>query len=73
MPTPFDDFSERAHRDCTDLSAEVIRNRETLERTMLAEGFEPLATEWWHFDAPGWRSFPVLDFNPYDEPLCPDD
>jgi hypothetical protein len=31
-----------------------------------------LATEWWHFDAPGWRAFPVMDANPYDEPLFPD-
>jgi len=73
MPTPFDDFTERAHRDCTDLPAAVIRNRETLARAMVAEGFEPLATEWWHFDAPGWRNFAVLDVNPYDEPLFPDD
>ena len=39
---------------------------------MRAEGFIPLATEWWHFDAPGWRAFPVMDSNPYDRPLFPD-
>jgi hypothetical protein len=28
---------------------------------MLAEDFEPLPTEWWHFDAPGWERHAVLD------------
>ena len=40
---------------------------------MLAEGFEPLPSEWWHFDGPGWQDFPLLDVNPYPEPLFPDD
>jgi hypothetical protein len=39
---------------------------------MRAEGFLPMATEWWHFDAPGWRAFPVMDANPYEQPLFPD-
>jgi beta-N-acetylhexosaminidase/D-alanyl-D-alanine dipeptidase len=28
---------------------------------MRAEGFEPLSTEWWHFDGPRWRSYPLAD------------
>jgi beta-N-acetylhexosaminidase/D-alanyl-D-alanine dipeptidase len=28
---------------------------------MTAEGFEPFPTEWWHFDAPGWRTDGLLD------------
>ncbi len=29
---------------------------------MKNEGFDPFPTEWWHFDAPGWESYPVSDF-----------
>lgn len=67
MPTAFDEFSEKAHRDYQNLPQEVLRNRELLEQVMTAEQFEPLATEWWHFDAPGWERFPVMDRDPYAE------
>ena len=61
MPTAFDDFSERAHRDYADLSREAIANRALLERIMNEAGFVGLPTEWWHFDAVGWESYPILD------------
>jgi len=61
MPTPYDDFTERAHRKFTDLPAEVIQNRELLERTLTKHGFVGLATEWWHFDDRDWRNYPLLD------------
>jgi D-alanyl-D-alanine dipeptidase len=61
MPTDFDDFSERAHRDFRDLPAEVVRNRERLEKAMVRQGFVPMPTEWWHFDAPDWKRYPVAD------------
>ncbi|HQH74139.1 MAG TPA: M15 family metallopeptidase [bacterium] len=38
-----------------------------MENAMAAEGFIPLHEEWWHFDAPEWENYPVLDINPYDE------
>lgn len=28
---------------------------------MTAQAFEPLATEWWHFDGPGWESCKLAD------------
>lgn len=61
LPTDHDDFSGKAHRDATDLPAEAIENRERLERAMIAEGWIPLPSEWWHFDAPGWESHPLRD------------
>jgi len=61
MPSRYDDFSERAHRDYRASSPQARRNMETLERAMVAEGFEPLPTEWWHFDGPGWQEFEILD------------
>ena len=50
MPTPFDDFTEKAHRSYLDLPAEVIKNRELLEQVMEKHHFRGLSTEWWHFD-----------------------
>jgi D-alanyl-D-alanine dipeptidase len=61
MPTGYDDFSERAHRDFMNLPADAIRNREILEQAMTKEGFIPLPTEWWHFDDPEWEKFELLD------------
>lgn len=66
MPTPYDDFTTKAHRDAKDLPAEAIRNREILEKAMVRRGFLPLPTEWWHFDAPDWERYPVLDI-PFSE------
>lgn len=61
MGTPFDEFSPRAHRDASDLSAAAAANRATLTAAMAAEGFVGLPTEWWHFDAPGWQKYPIAD------------
>ena len=61
MPTEYDTFTERAHRDWTGGDPARLANRERLERAMLAEDFEPLPTEWWHFDAAGWERHAVLD------------
>ena len=61
MPTPYDDFTEKAHRDYKDLPTEQIRNRELLERVMAKHGFEGLDTEWWHFDFGDWRRYEILD------------
>src|SRR2546426_137482 len=61
MPTGFDDFSERAHRGWAGASPAARRNVARLEEAMAAEGFEPLPTEWWHFDGPGWERYELLD------------
>jgi D-alanyl-D-alanine dipeptidase len=61
MPTSYDDFTERAHRDFKDLPEDVIRNRELLERVLTKHGFVGLPTEWWHFDDADWRNYPLLD------------
>jgi D-alanyl-D-alanine dipeptidase len=61
MPTEFDDFSEKAHRDYMGASAAAIANRARLARYLEAEGFAGLSNEWWHFDFTGWEQFPVMD------------
>lgn len=66
MPTGFDDFSEKAHRDYMGASATAIANRARLQRYLEAEGFVGISNEWWHFDFNGWEKFPVLDI-PFDK------
>ncbi|MGE4232505.1 MAG: M15 family metallopeptidase [Bacteriovoracia bacterium] len=62
MPTHYDDFSEKAHRDYKGNSKEVTKNMVILEQHMVMHGFEPLPTEWWHFDGPNWKRFPLSDY-----------
>lgn len=61
MPTGFDDFSDRAHRDYNTLSKAAKKNRQKLETAMVRRGFVPLPTEWWHFDIKSWQQSPLLD------------
>jgi len=61
MPTAFDDFTEKAHRDSAAASPEARNNSRILEKAMVSQGFDPLPTEWWHFDGPGWQEYPPLD------------
>lgn len=61
MPTEFDDFSEKAHRNYMGASNTAISNRARLARYLEAEGFIGLSNEWWHFDFTGWEQFPVMD------------
>jgi D-alanyl-D-alanine dipeptidase len=68
MPTPHDEFSPRAHRGATrGVSPKARRNARVLDSAMRAEGFLPNANEWWHFDAPDWRQYPLMD-----QPAPPD-
>ncbi len=61
MPTAYDDFTPAAHRDYTGGSTESLHHRQMLTDAMVAAGFKGLDSEWWHFDAPGWEAYPVLD------------
>lgn len=61
MPSGYDEFSERAHLDYQGGTTSALKNRDRLVRAMRRRGFTPLATEWWHYDAPGWRKYPLLD------------
>jgi D-alanyl-D-alanine dipeptidase len=61
MPTPFDDFTDKAHRDYQALPPSVIANRELLQRVMEKHGFHGLETEWWHFDLNNWKHYKIMD------------
>lgn len=61
MPTPFDDFTVKAHRDYTNLPPDVLQNRALLQRVMEEHDFRGLSTEWWHFDYKNWTNYEILD------------
>jgi zinc D-Ala-D-Ala dipeptidase len=61
MPTPYDDFTRAAHRASLGGNAAARRNARRLEQVMTSAGFIPNPTEWWHFDDPTWRRYPLAD------------
>jgi D-alanyl-D-alanine dipeptidase len=61
MPSDYDDFSEKAYPSFQGCSEVAKANRALLEKVMVAEGFKPIATEWWHFDGPNWQQYPIVD------------
>jgi D-alanyl-D-alanine dipeptidase len=63
MPTPFDDFTEKAGRDYMDLPDDVIHNRELLQDVMARHHFRGLSTEWWHFELRTSRKYKLMDID----------
>ncbi|MDB4967732.1 MAG: D-alanyl-D-alanine dipeptidase [Myxococcales bacterium] len=61
MPSDYDEFTERAHRDFAGGTEEARANRRLLEEVMGRHGFVGLPTEWWHFDAAEWQTYPLSD------------
>ena len=49
MGGTFDWFGPESHPDYTGITPEQFEHRMILRRAMLAHGFKPLDTEWWHF------------------------
>jgi D-alanyl-D-alanine dipeptidase len=64
MPTPFDDFTVKAHHDYIQLDSTVLTNRQTLKDVMVKHGFMPLPTEWWHYYLPkAAERFELMDLD----------
>ncbi len=63
MPTNFDDFSVQASpTSYARWSAPARKHFDILKQAMLAAGFDPLPSEWWHYDERGWRHYEISDF-----------
>lgn len=61
MPTPFDDFTEKANPDYMNLPADALKNRAILINIMAHFGFRVYPTEWWHYDYAGWEKYPLMN------------
>lgn len=63
MPTDFDDFSEKAHRDSSRWTTEERLNYDKLNTAMVKQGFRPFPYEWWHYDFGEWQKYPPFDIS----------
>lgn len=63
MPSGFDDFSDKARPDYTELPKDVLNNRTFLFTVMEKFGFRHYPTEWWHFDYRDWEKYPLMDLS----------
>ena len=61
MGTGFDNFSDTAHHEFSQLPEDVLQNRKRLKTVMEKHGFRALETEWWHYSWPNERNYDVLD------------
>ena len=61
MGTDFDNFTIKAHPNYKLLPDSIKANRNLLRTVMMQFGFNPITTEWWHFDFNGWKKFSILD------------
>jgi len=62
MPTPFDEFSERAGHNYLNISEDVKRNRDILKNIMTKNGFYKYDAEWWHYNHIESFDYPLRDF-----------
>jgi len=61
MGTEYDNFTVKAHPSYKNFPKKVLNNRKLLSNTMMKFGFNPITSEWWHFDFHGWKRFSILD------------
>ena len=63
MGTKFDHFGPESSHLYTDLSSEVMKNRKLLKKIMIKNGFEPLDSEWWHYNLIDAKKDKLSNFN----------
>ena len=63
MPTGFDDFSTFAAPKsyCMPEHGSLCSNRDLLIELMATVGLKPLATEWWHYQLPNAKKYPIIE------------
>ena len=61
MPSDYDEFTARAASGYVGGTRRSRHYRAILRHAMLAEGFSPNPTEWWHYDLASWRRYPLLN------------
>ncbi len=69
MGTGFDALTPRSHLGRTDVSLEAQRNRFILMGLMSAAGFEFHMNEWWHYQLPRARDYPMVEQRDLPHPV----
>jgi D-alanyl-D-alanine dipeptidase len=62
MPSPFDEFSERASHNFQNLPDSVKANRKLLKDIMINFGFDMYDAEWWHYNHTISKNYKLKDF-----------
>jgi D-alanyl-D-alanine dipeptidase len=60
MPTEFDNFTPAAMIEYQGSNPVVRSNLKLLQKAMARAGFYGLRTEWWHFCAGDWTTYPQV-------------
>jgi D-alanyl-D-alanine dipeptidase len=63
MPTPFDEFSERASYDYIPEDSLILANRNKLLNVMERFGFEKYDYEWWHYNFSNRKGMGLLNIS----------
>jgi zinc D-Ala-D-Ala dipeptidase len=66
MPSPYDDFTDKAAADYQGGTFEERRTRTVLRDALEGEGFHVNSEEWWHFDYKDWKKYRVLNI-PFEQ------
>ena len=61
MPSPYDDFTEKAAADYAGGTPAQQRTRKILRDVMEDAGFKVNPDEWWHFDYKDWQEYRILN------------
>lgn len=63
MGTGYDNFTDSAHHDFTQLPEQVLANRKLLKATMRKYGFGMVPAEWWHYQWHNNDDYEVIDLD----------
>lgn len=61
MVSTYDESTDRAYSQYPGGTSLQRWNRLLLRVAMESQGFEPLPSEWWHFDYKDWRDYPITN------------
>ena len=61
MPSEFDDFSDRAHRNSSTMTDTARNHVQILTTALETQGLTTIDWEWWHYDGPNWRHYGILN------------
>lgn len=60
MGTDFDDLSVKAFHKSDKISRRAQKNRSLLRKIMIKSGWEYLQKEWWHYQLPDIKNYPII-------------
>ena len=66
MPSGYDEFGPRSWHGAKGVPAAAAAHAAELKAAMESAGFKPLAEEWWHYEDPEAKKWPLLDV-PFQE------